>query len=58
MSARRVGHIRIGIGGWTYEPLRGMFYSDGLVQKQELSFAGRQLTSIEVNGTRLPAAEC
>jgi uncharacterized protein YecE (DUF72 family) len=43
--------IRIGIGGWTYEPWRGPFYPDGLVQKRELEFASRKLTSIEVNGT-------
>jgi uncharacterized protein YecE (DUF72 family) len=45
------GKIRIGIGGWTYEPWRGTFYPDKLVQKRELEFASRQLTSIEINGT-------
>jgi len=43
--------IRIGVGGWTYEPWRGPFYPDGLAQKRELEFASRKLTSIEVNGT-------
>ena len=44
--------IRVGIGGWTYVPWRGgMFYPVGLVQRRELEFASRQLTSIEVNGT-------
>jgi uncharacterized protein YecE (DUF72 family) len=43
--------IRIGIGGWTYEPWRGPFYPEGLAQKRELEFASRKLTSIEVNGT-------
>ncbi|HLW93622.1 MAG TPA: DUF72 domain-containing protein [Roseiarcus sp.] len=43
--------IRIGIGGWTYEPWRGTFYPDGLVQKRELEYASRKLTSIEINGT-------
>jgi uncharacterized protein YecE (DUF72 family) len=43
--------IRIGIGGWTYAPWRGAFYPDGLAQKRELEYAGRRLTSIEVNGT-------
>jgi uncharacterized protein YecE (DUF72 family) len=43
--------IRIGIGGWTYEPWRGTFYPEGLVQKRELEYASRKLTSIEVNGT-------
>ena len=45
------GDIHIGIGGWTYEPWRGVFYPDGLVQKRELEFASRALTSIEINGT-------
>src|ERR1700761_6702702 len=43
--------IRIGVGGWTYEPWRGTFYPDGLTQKRELEFASRKLTSIEINGT-------
>ena len=43
--------IRIGIGGWTYEPWRGVFYPADLPQKRELEYASRHLTSIEVNGT-------
>jgi uncharacterized protein YecE (DUF72 family) len=43
--------IRIGIGGWTYEPWRGSFYPDDLTQKRELEYASRQMTSIEINGT-------
>ncbi len=43
--------IRVGIGGWTYEPWRGNFYPAGLPHAQELNYASRQLTSIEVNGT-------
>jgi uncharacterized protein YecE (DUF72 family) len=43
--------IRIGVGGWTYEPWRGSFYPAGLVQKRELEYASRRLTSIEINGT-------
>jgi len=45
------GNIRIGIGGWSYEPWRGLFYPEGLPQKRELEYASRQLTSIEINGT-------
>jgi uncharacterized protein YecE (DUF72 family) len=45
------GQIRIGIGGWTYEPWRGVFYPEGLSQKRELEYASRRLTSIEINGT-------
>ena len=43
--------IHIGIGGWTYEPWRGVFYPEKLSQKKELEYASRALTSIEINGT-------
>jgi uncharacterized protein YecE (DUF72 family) len=43
--------IHIGVGGWVYEPWRGVFYPDGLTQKRELEYASRKLTSIEINGT-------
>jgi len=46
-----MGPIRIGVGGWTYEPWRGTFYPKGLPQKDELNYASRQLGSIEINGT-------
>jgi len=45
------GSIRVGVGGWTYEPWRKTFYPKGLSQKKELEYASRQLTAIEVNGT-------
>jgi len=41
------GTIRVGIGGWTYEPWRGVFYPDRLSQKKELEYASSKLTSIE-----------
>lgn len=43
--------IRVGIGGWTYEPWRGVFYPAGLPHKRELEYAASQLTSIEINAT-------
>ena len=45
------GRIRVGIGGWTFEPWRGVFYPEGLSQKRELEYASRALTAIEINGT-------
>lgn len=45
------GSIHIGVGGWTFEPWRGVFYPAGLRQKDELNYASRQLTCIEINGT-------
>jgi len=43
--------IRVGIGGWTYEPWRGSFYPDDLPQKRELEYAARELSAIEINAT-------
>jgi uncharacterized protein YecE (DUF72 family) len=43
--------IRVGIGGWTFEPWRGTFFPAGLAKTRELEYASRKLTSIEVNGT-------
>jgi len=43
--------VRVGIGGWTYEPWRGLFYPEGLPHKRELEHAARQLTTIEINAT-------
>ncbi len=43
--------IRVGIGGWTYEPWRGVFYPEKWPQKRELEYAASKLTAIEVNGT-------
>ncbi len=43
--------IRVGIGGWVYEPWRGVFYPKGLPHARELQHASRQLTSIEINST-------
>jgi uncharacterized protein YecE (DUF72 family) len=45
------GRIRAGIGGWTFEPWRGVFYPKGLKHAEELSYASRHLTAIEINGT-------
>lgn len=46
------GSIRVGIGGWTYEPWRGgAFYPEGLPQKRELEYAASHLTCIEINAT-------
>ena len=51
MAKAAKSRIRIGVGGWTYEPWRGAFYPDGLAQKRELEYASCKLTSIEINGT-------
>jgi len=51
-KAKTCGEIRVGVGGWTYEPWRGgAFYPKGLAKTRELEFASRALTTIEINGT-------
>jgi len=45
------GKIRIGIGGWTYPPWRGVFYPDKLPQAKELEYASRAMNAIEINAT-------
>ncbi|MEG3176882.1 DUF72 domain-containing protein [Sphingomonas sp. RB3P16] len=43
--------IRIGIGGWTYEPWRGTFFPEKWPHKRELDYAAGKFSAIEVNGT-------
>src|SRR3712207_5917421 len=43
--------VRVGIGGWVFEPWRGSFYPPGLRQADELKHASRHVTTIEINGT-------
>ena len=43
--------IRVGIGGWTYEPWRDNFYPAKWPHKRELEYASRHVTAIEINGT-------
>jgi len=45
------GQIRAGIGGWTFEPWRGVFYPEGLPHARELEYAAQHLRTIEINGT-------
>ncbi|MBD8643865.1 DUF72 domain-containing protein [Stenotrophomonas sp. CFBP 13724] len=54
--------IRCGIGGWVFPEWRGgVFYPEGLPQREELAFASNALRCIEINGTfyRTPTqAQC
>ena len=43
--------IRVGIGGWTFQPWRNNFYPAGLPHNRELQHASRAVTAIEINGT-------
>jgi uncharacterized protein YecE (DUF72 family) len=46
-----MGGIRVGIGGWSYEPWRETFYPAAVAKKDELEYASRQVTAIEINST-------
>lgn len=43
--------VRVGVGGWTFEPWRDNFYPAGLPHARELRYASERLTAVEVNGT-------
>ena len=43
--------IRVGIGGWTFPPWRGVFYPDKFPQAKELEYASSKLGAIEINAT-------
>ena len=45
------GQIRVGIGGWVFPPWRGTFYPKDVKQADELAYASRHVTAIEINGT-------
>ena len=47
----QLADIRVGIGGWTYEPWRETFYPPDVKKAGELAYASRQVTSIEINAT-------
>jgi uncharacterized protein YecE (DUF72 family) len=43
--------IRVGVGGWDFDPWRGTFYPPGLAKAKQLDFAGTHLSAIEINAT-------
>jgi uncharacterized protein YecE (DUF72 family) len=43
--------IRVGVGGWVYEPWRDNFYPPGLAHARELEYLSRRVTAIEINAT-------
>jgi uncharacterized protein YecE (DUF72 family) len=46
-----IDRIRAGMGGWTFPPWRGVFYPSKLRQADELAWASRKVSTIEINGT-------
>ncbi|HEX6707897.1 MAG TPA: DUF72 domain-containing protein [Albitalea sp.] len=49
--AKTPSRIRVGVGGWTYEPWRDNFYPKGWPHSRELEYAAGKLSAIEINGT-------
>lgn len=45
------GRIRVGVGGWTFEPWEQSFYPPRLARTRQLGYAAERLTTIEINGT-------
>jgi uncharacterized protein YecE (DUF72 family) len=45
------GRIRVGVGGWVYEPWRDNFYPAGLAHTRELEYLSRRVSAIEINAT-------
>jgi uncharacterized protein YecE (DUF72 family) len=43
--------IRVGIGGWNYEPWEETFYPADLAKARQLEYAASKLTAIEINAT-------
>lgn len=43
--------IRVGIGGWNYEPWETAFYPADLAKAKQLEYAASKLTAIEINAT-------
>ena len=43
--------IRVGIGGWNYEPWNESFYPPKLAAAKQLEYAASKMTAIEINAT-------
>jgi len=43
--------IRVGVGGWSYEPWEETFYPSDLPAAKQLEYAASKLTTIEINAT-------
>ena len=43
--------IRVGVGGWSFDPWDETFYPAGLSKAKQLAYASRKMTAVEVNAT-------
>jgi uncharacterized protein YecE (DUF72 family) len=51
MAASAPGNIRVGVGGWDFDPWRGVFYPPGLARTKQLEHLGTRLDATEINAT-------
>jgi uncharacterized protein YecE (DUF72 family) len=45
------GPIRVGVGGWDYDPWRDDFYPPGTARSKQLGHMAGRLTAVEINAT-------
>lgn len=45
------GAIRVGVGGWDFDPWRESFYPAGLARSRQLEYLGTRLSATEINAT-------
>ena len=43
--------VRVGVGGWSFEPWEETFYPSDLAKTKQLEYAASRLTAIEINAT-------
>lgn len=43
--------VRVGVGGWSFEPWNETFYPAGLSKAKQLTYMSRKMTALEVNAT-------
>ena len=43
--------VRVGVGGWSFEPWEETFYPPGLSRSKQLDYMSRKMTAVEVNAT-------
>lgn len=51
LSRPKQASVRVGIGGWDFDPWRKTFYPPEVPKKAQLAYASRQVSAIEVNAT-------
>lgn len=50
-AAMHQGRIRVGVGGWDFDPWRQSFYPPGLAKAKQLEHMASRLTAVEINAT-------